>query len=173
MSTEETSAFEVFTEITLAVFRLNALLLSKGDQLVAPLGITSARWQVLGAIAHAPHPPTAPQIAAAMGITRQGVQKQLNLGLSSGMVRTLTNPRHERSPLYQLTELGWRTFDAAISLEAEWVESLMQSSDPNELEVTLNTLISLETELGESPVPNTRHSALGSFVNNDKELPNS
>nr|WP_246545252.1 MarR family winged helix-turn-helix transcriptional regulator [Photorhabdus hainanensis] len=137
------------------------------------MGITSARWQVLGAIAHAPHPPTAPQIAAAMGITRQGVQKQLNLGLSSGMVRTLTNPRHERSPLYQLTELGWRTFDAAISLEAEWVESLMQSSDPNELKVTLNTLISLETELGESPVPNTRHSALDSFVNHDKELPNS
>ncbi|MCE1813592.1 MarR family transcriptional regulator, partial [Enterobacter hormaechei] len=102
MSTEKTSAFEVFTEITLAVFRLNALLLSKGDQLVAPLGITSARWQVLGAIAHAPHPLTTPQIAAAMGITRQGVQKQLNLGLSSGMVKTITNPRHERSPLYQL-----------------------------------------------------------------------
>ncbi|OCA53664.1 MarR family winged helix-turn-helix transcriptional regulator [Photorhabdus namnaonensis] len=170
MSTEETSAFEVFTEITLAVFRLNALLLSKGDQLVAPLGITSARWQVLGAIAHAPHPPTAPQIAAAMGITRQGVQKQLNLGLSSGMVRTLTNPRHERSPLYQLTELGWRTFDAAISLEAKWVGSLMQSSDPNKLKVTLNILISLETKLGESPVPN---GTTDSVVNNDKELPNS
>nr|WP_246550505.1 helix-turn-helix domain-containing protein [Photorhabdus caribbeanensis] len=137
------------------------------------MGITSARWQILGAIAHAPHPLTAPQIAAAMGITRQGVQKQLNLGLSSGMVKTITNPRHERSPLYQLTELGWRTFDAAISLEAEWVGSLMQSSDPNELKVTLNTLMSLETALEELPVPNTRHSATDSFVNNDQELPNS
>ena len=75
---EKDSKFiDVVTEIILSVFRLNAQLLEQGDRLVKPLRLTSARWQVLGAIAMAGEPQTAPQIAAAMGVTRQGVQKQL------------------------------------------------------------------------------------------------
>lgn len=35
------------TQLTLAVFRLNGVLLHRGDQLVASLGLTSARWQML------------------------------------------------------------------------------------------------------------------------------
>ena len=46
----------VFTEIMLAVFRVNGRLLEKGDQLVLPLSLTSARWQVLGAVALAGDP---------------------------------------------------------------------------------------------------------------------
>jgi len=40
----------------------------------------------LGAIALAEEPQTAPQIAAAMGGTRQGVQKQLNLAVAEGLI---------------------------------------------------------------------------------------
>ena len=72
------------TELTLAVFRLNGVLLHWGDKLVAPLGLTSARWQMLGAIALADTPPTAPQVGGVMGITRQGAQKQLNLLTEEG-----------------------------------------------------------------------------------------
>ena len=90
----------------LTVFRLNGRLLNWGDHLVAPLGLTSARWQMLGAIALAGQPLTAPQIGEAMGVTRQGAQKQLNLLLDQGLVQAMPNPAHRRSPLYGLTPTG-------------------------------------------------------------------
>jgi DNA-binding MarR family transcriptional regulator len=48
-------------------------MLEAGDVLSAGEGLTSARWQVLGAIVLADRPPTVPQIARRMGLTRQGV----------------------------------------------------------------------------------------------------
>ena len=55
------------TDIILAVFRVNGRLLAKGDELVGPLNLTSARWQVLGAVALAVRPTSAPQIAEPWG----------------------------------------------------------------------------------------------------------
>jgi DNA-binding MarR family transcriptional regulator len=48
-------------------------MLEAGDVLSAGEGLTSVRWQVLGAIVLADRPPTVPQIARRMGLTRQGV----------------------------------------------------------------------------------------------------
>ena len=48
--TKRTPAGEALTNLMLDLFRLNSLLLASGDRLVAPLGLTSARWQILGAI---------------------------------------------------------------------------------------------------------------------------
>ena len=45
------------TDLVLDVFRLNGALLASGDTLVKDLGLTSARWQVLGAIALSPMMP--------------------------------------------------------------------------------------------------------------------
>ncbi|HPA02756.1 MAG TPA: MarR family winged helix-turn-helix transcriptional regulator, partial [Chiayiivirga sp.] len=100
------------TTISLSVFRLNGQLVEWGNHFSQPYGLTTARWQVLGAIALAPQPPNIPQIAAAMGVTRQGVLKQINLLLDEGLVQALPNPAHKRSPLYALTALGQTTYDA-------------------------------------------------------------
>lgn len=106
------------TQLTLTVFRLNGLLLHWGDRLVEPLGLTSARWQMLGAIALAQMPLTAPLVGEAMGVTRQGAQKQLNLLLEQGLVEARPNPVHRRSPLYALTPRGLALYRQA---EAMWV----------------------------------------------------
>ena len=45
-----TSAGDALTELILDLFRLNNRMLATGDRLVANLGLTSARWQVLGTI---------------------------------------------------------------------------------------------------------------------------
>ena len=45
---------DALTSLVVDLFRLDSLLLTAGDRLVAPLGLTSARWQVLGAIVSAP-----------------------------------------------------------------------------------------------------------------------
>ena len=104
------------TQLTLTVFRLNGLLLHCGDRLVEPLGLTSARWQVLGAIALAGVPLTAPKIGEAMGVTRQGAQKQLNVLAEQGLVEARPNPAHRRSPQYILTPLGLVSYPPAASL---------------------------------------------------------
>lgn len=106
------------TELTLTVFRLNGVLLHWGDRLVEPLGLTSARWQMLGALALAGTPQTAPQVAEAMGVTRQGAQKQLNLLLEAGLVEARPNPSHRRSPLYVLRPQGLGLYQRADAMWA-------------------------------------------------------
>ncbi|NMM27991.1 MAG: winged helix-turn-helix transcriptional regulator [Glaciimonas sp.] len=136
----------------LMVFRLNGRLLEQGDQLVEPFNLTSARWQVLGAAALAGKPLSAPQIAEAMGITRQGAQKQLNKLEEDGFFEQSINPRHQRSPLYVLTELGNRTFAKAMALEAVWANGLVMDLPLLDLKNTLQTLITVYERL-DSPVP--------------------
>lgn len=142
----------ILTDIMLAVFRVNGRLLEKGDKLVEPLNLTSARWQVLGAVALAGKPLSAPQIAEAMGITRQGVQKQLNKLEEDGFFERRYNPRHERSSLYALTELGSRTFAKAMALEESWAIGLAAGLPSSDLRKTLRTLNALDERLG-APVP--------------------
>ena len=147
------SGATVLTDIMVLVFRINARLLEKGDQLVAPLNLTSARWQVLGAIAIAGEPLTAPNIATAMGITRQGVQKQLNLLLNEGLVQALSNQQHERSPLYALTPEGQCAYDKAIELQMKWAKALAQQLEPAQLHATIELLKRLEASLPSTPLP--------------------
>src|SRR5690606_10658343 len=122
----------------------NGVLLHWGDQLVAPLGLTSARWQMLGAIALAGTPLTAPQIAEAMGVTRQGAQKQLNRLLEQGLVEARPNPAHRRSPLYVLTPQGlalYRQADALWAAQAVELAALIPSAQVHAATGTLETML--------------------------------
>ncbi len=152
MTTQPNSKAAILTDIMLTVFRVNGRLLEKGDQLVKPLNLTSARWQVLGPVAFAGEPLSAPQIAQAMGITRQGAQKQLNKLEEEGFVEQRPNPRHERSPLYALTGLGNRTISETMALQKIWANGLVASLPLQDLKNTLRTLNSIYERL-DSPVP--------------------
>ena len=142
----------VLTDIMLVVFRVHGRLLEKGDELVRPLRLTSARWQVLGAVALAGSPRSAPQIAVSMGMTRQGAQKQLNALVREGFFAQRPNPRHERSPLYALTALGLRAYAQAMALEVVWARALGEGLPLQDLKQTLRTLDALYAGL-DSPVP--------------------
>ena len=144
---KNSKSIDAVTEIILSVFRLNAKLLEQGDRLVQPLSLTSARWQVLGAIAMAGEPQTAPQIAAAMGVTRQGVQKQLNLAVAEGLIESHPNPRHQRSPLLALSAKGQAAYDDAMALQRVWAKSLGQGLPLSELQSAKQVLAALEQHL--------------------------
>lgn len=144
---KNSKSIDAVTEIILSVFRLNAQLLEQGDRLVQPLSLTSARWQVLGAIAMAGEPQTAPQIAAAMGVTRQGVQKQLNLAVAEGLIESHPNPRHQRSPLLALSAKGQAAYDEAMVLQRVWAKSLGQGLPLSELQSAKQVLAALEHHL--------------------------
>ena len=91
---------EHITELVLLIFRNNGQLIEWGDKFVAPFGLTSARWQMLGALALSGQPLTAPQVAKHMGVTRQGAQKQIKLLENDALLEKLPNPYHRRSPVH-------------------------------------------------------------------------
>lgn len=128
------------TSITLAVFRLNGQFIEWGNHFSQPHGLTTARWQVLGAIAMAPQPPSIPQIAAAMGVTRQGVLKQINLLVEEGLIQPLPNPMHKRSPLYALTQIGQTTYDALIDRWNGHVQKMATGFTAVDLDAALRVL---------------------------------
>jgi DNA-binding MarR family transcriptional regulator len=148
----KTNEAAVLSDLMISIFRVNARLLEKGDHLVAPLELTSARWQVLGAVALAATPLSTPQIAEAMGISRQGAQKQLNRMLDEGLFEVQANPRHLRSPLYALTEQGRHKFEQAMRLQSAWAANLAEGLSLNELESAVRLMNALYCRL-DSPLP--------------------
>ena len=98
MADEEwTEAGKAVTALVLDVFRLNGRLQLAGDRLVAGLGLTSARWQILGAIAYAERPESVAWHARTMGVHRQGVQRIVNELEKEGIVEFQTKPTSQKS----------------------------------------------------------------------------
>jgi DNA-binding MarR family transcriptional regulator len=92
------------TDLVLSIFRLNGLLLRAGDRLTAEIGLTTARWQVLGAVLH--EPLTVAAVARAMGLARQSVQRTADLLVEEGLCEYLPNPAHRRAKLLIATDQG-------------------------------------------------------------------
>lgn len=133
-------ASDVLTQVILAVFRTNGCLLRGGDALVAPLGLTSARWQVLGAVAMSDKPLSAPRIAAVMGTTRQGSQKQINLLVAEGLLEAKSNPTHKRSPRFALTKRGRTTYAELERTQTQWATQLAKGLATADLAATKRVL---------------------------------
>jgi DNA-binding MarR family transcriptional regulator len=93
-------------QLVLAVFETNGRLVDAGNALVQPLGLTTAWWQVLGALGYSPVPLPVAHIARNMGLTRQAVQRVTDLLVERGFVRFETNPHHRRAKLVVLTSAG-------------------------------------------------------------------
>jgi DNA-binding MarR family transcriptional regulator len=143
------------TEVILRTFRANGLLLAAGDELAAEHDLTSARWQVLGAIALAQRPLTVPQIARRMGLTRQSVHGTVNHLLANGLVELVPNADHRRSPLVRLTDLGRAKYRAIDEKQGVWVSQLVAGLRRSELETTARVLGELCTRLEAGSGPPT------------------
>ena len=117
-------AAEAGTALVLDVFRLNGLLLTAGDHLAAAEGLTSARWQVLGALALAGEPLSVPRIARRMGLTRQSVQASVNRLVDDGMLVAGPNADHARSPLFDLTDRGAAAYGRLAGAQRDWISGL-------------------------------------------------
>lgn len=144
---------DALTQIIINIFRVNTHLLEKGDGLVTPLGVTSACWRVLGAIALCDQAPTCQKIVEYMGITRQGAQKQINIALKDGLIASVLNPRHKRSPIYELTRLGRDSYKKAMKLQEIWANALAQGIALKDLQTTLDVLGKLDKLLQSTPLP--------------------
>ncbi|RAI35595.1 MarR family winged helix-turn-helix transcriptional regulator [Rhodoplanes serenus] len=121
---DQTAAGDALTALMLETFRLNGRLLAAGDRLVEPVGLTSARWQVLGAIAMAGRPEPVAHIARDMGLTRQSVQRVVDVMAAEGLVAFADNPHHRRAKLVEMTVRGRAAYDAAIVRHTTWSNAL-------------------------------------------------
>ena len=137
----------VITDLVLETFRLNGRLLASGDALVADLGLTSARWQVIGAMALSPVPLSVAQIARNMGLTRQAVQRLANEMEADGLMRFAPNPHHQRAKLVLLTAAGKSAFAAAMKRQGAWASDLGAGLDPRKVAAAVATLRSVRQRL--------------------------
>ena len=135
------------TDLVLETFRLNGRLLASGDALVADLGLTSARWQVIGAMALSPVPLSVAQIARNMGLTRQAVQRLANEMEADGLMRFAPNPHHQRAKLVLLTAAGKSAFAAAMKRQGAWASDLGAGLDPRKVAAAVATLRSVRQRL--------------------------
>src|SRR5215467_1432518 len=142
-----TAAGDALTSLILDLFRLSSLLLTTGDRLVARLGLTSARWQILGAIVYAERPEPVAWLARNLGANRQNVQRIINDLHSEGLVAFAANPHHRRAQLVVVTDKGRQTFDAAMRLQIPWVNSLSDGFVVKDIEAARRVMMALRKRL--------------------------
>lgn len=138
------------TGLVIEVFRLNGDLLVAGDALVGDLGLTSARWQVLGAIALSPVPLPVAHIARNMGLTRQAVQRVVDDMRIDGLVQLEPNPHHRRAMLVAMTEPGQAAYAAASERQERWADDLVAGLQPEGIEAASTLLRTLQRRLDAS-----------------------
>ncbi len=141
----------IMGDLMVEVFRLNGRLLAAGDALVGDLGLTSARWQVLGAVALARAPLPVAHIARNMGLTRQAVQRLANEMERDDLVRFAPNPHHRRAKLVHLTPRGQAAFEAAMKRHTPWANALARGLGAKRIEKALETLRVLRARLEGEP----------------------
>jgi DNA-binding MarR family transcriptional regulator len=136
---------QAFTELVLETFRLNGRLLAAGDRLAKPLGLTSSRWQILGAIEE--QPLSVSHIAKKMGLARQNVQRITDVLAQEGFVHYAANPFHQRAQLACVTPKGMRILSQLSEIQIVWANRISSKTTEADLRITLKTMISLLARL--------------------------
>jgi DNA-binding MarR family transcriptional regulator len=139
-----TPAGRLLSEAVVLVFRANGLLLGAGDELAAPSGLTSARWQVLGVIDHGPA--TQSEVARIMGLTRQSVRETAAALEAEGLIEPKDNPHHRRAKLMAITEVGRRRLREVEARQASWANRIAARLP----RATLATLVAAMQQLGDA-----------------------
>ncbi len=130
----------LYTGIVLEVFKLSGLLLTEGDKLTKALGMTSARWKVLGALVKHDSAMTVSHIAASMGQTRQGVQRLSDAMVKEGVLIYRDNPNHKTAKLVELTVKGRDIYDAIDRKQIPWANGQSSQFSQQELLTAMEVL---------------------------------
>ena len=141
---------EALTAVILETFRLNGALLAVGNKLTKPMGMTSARWQVIGAIHEHGQPLTVSQIARRMGLARQGVQRIVNHLEAQDLVVLKPNLDHKRSPLVIISEMGQAVMSEIAEAQAAWVNELVDGLSERRLRDALKLMVTIRERVEEA-----------------------
>lgn len=139
---------DALTQLILSMFRATNLAVTWGDRVVAPLGLTSARWQILGAIIEAERPQPVAWLARDLGANRQNVQRIINDLEKDGLVEFQPNPHHKRAQLVVLTEKGQRTYDAAVRSYNPHANAIADGFSLEDIKAAYRIMLALRQKLG-------------------------
>lgn len=139
--TTRTEAANVLTELVLAVFRMNGSFLDAADRLAAPIGLTAARWQVLGAVLK--EPKSVADIARDMGLARQSVQRLADILAAEGLAAYADNPAHRRAKLLSITDAGRAAVKNIGTRQHVWANRVSEGMDADALKASLDLLRTL------------------------------
>jgi len=132
-----TTPTDPWTQFALAVFRANALIVDAGNDIVEPIGQTSARWQILGRV-HEPR--TVATLAREIGHARQSVQRVADLLVDEGLVTYADHPTDRRTKLVELTPAGAEVMSSIYARQLVWSKGVMAKLDAEELAETTRAL---------------------------------
>lgn len=136
---------DFFTELIVEIFRLNGLILAAGDRIAQPVGLTSARWQVLGIVEHGPVPVA--HVARHMGLSRQTVQQTADGLERDGFIFYRENPHHRRAKLMKISERGEQALAYVRAQQREWAQQIGVEQSPQSLQQALEVLRGLRRRL--------------------------
>jgi DNA-binding MarR family transcriptional regulator len=107
--------------------------------------LTSARWQVLGAIEAGPL--SVAQIARNMGLARQNVQRLADALERDGVVEYALNPDHQRAKLVRPTAIGRRAEKELHRRQVQWANRIASAANPSNIQAALELLRTLRARL--------------------------
>jgi DNA-binding MarR family transcriptional regulator len=117
-----TPAGEAFNSLLIQVIQLARLFTAAGEALAKPAGQTLARWLVLAEVED--EPATVADIARALHLARQSVQRVADLLERDGLAAYEENPNHRRAKLLQLTPSGRAALGTIQTAQRAWADAL-------------------------------------------------
>jgi DNA-binding MarR family transcriptional regulator len=112
----------IYRDILAEVFRYRARLLEGAEPVSASVGLTGARWQLLGAIEHQPAPVA--HVARGLGLTRQSVQETADALARDGLIAFVDNPHHKRARLMTPTPRAVRLLEELRPRELQFANRM-------------------------------------------------
>lgn len=144
-----TPTADALSRLSYQVLQLSALLSEAGDELSQPAGQSSARWQVMAAIEHAPL--SVADIARQLGQARQSVQRLADVMTEGGFTAYHDNPAHKRAKLLGLTENGYAALRDIQQRQIVWANRVSVGLDPQALAQASATLREVQQALLAQP----------------------
>lgn len=117
-----TPAGDAFSAFAIEAIRVHGRLIAAGDAISRPVGQSSARWQVLAGAESGQL--TVADVARALGLARQSVQRVADLLEAEGLLAYADNPRHRRAQLVVLTVRGRAILTEIQNAQAVWANEL-------------------------------------------------
>ena len=126
------------TELMLEIFRVNGRLMAAGDAITGGIGQSSARWQVLGALAHESR--SVADVSRRVGRARQSVGETAGRLLADGLIEAIDNPHDRRAQLLRLTDRGHEVLHTIGPGQRAWSNQLAKHFDVEDLDTALAVL---------------------------------
>ena len=148
MAGDENDHEQCTAALLFALVQLEGKLTAAGERLVGPLGLTPARWKVLGTIRTTPM--TMAQIGRQLGNARQSVRRIVGELADAGLVRTVENPRSKKAALVEITPDGLALYKQADAVRIPWNRELASRLDSGEVRTALKVVGQLSAMLADA-----------------------